>query len=140
LLTQLKKHLPDYMIPSRIISIPQIPLTPNGKIDREQLLSLITDEDDATVYVAPSTATERLVESIWKDVLGLEKISVHQNLFEAGGHSLAGIRIVSRIQKELGCRIGLSDVFINPSISQLSALIEQKTGTTSTIDSETFII
>jgi acyl-CoA synthetase (AMP-forming)/AMP-acid ligase II/acyl carrier protein len=136
---QLKRHLPEYMIPSRIIDVEHIPLTPNGKIDRGQLLSCITEESPQE-YIGPSSETEYLLEAIWKEVLGLEKISMNHNFFEIGGHSLIGIKIVSRVQKELGCKIGLWDVFTHPSIGQLSALIEQKAGLNASVDNEIFII
>ena len=106
----LKTRLPDYMVPAHFMFLAQMPLTPNGKLDRKGL-----PEPDASQlqqhYVAPETALEQQIAAIWADVLRLEQVGLNDNFFEVGGHSLRAIQITSRVQAELGLEVPLVEVF-----------------------------
>ncbi|WLH81392.1 non-ribosomal peptide synthase/polyketide synthase [Pseudomonas sp. FP2335] len=106
----LKARLPDYMVPAHFMFLAQMPLTPNGKLDRKGL-----PEPDASQlqqsYVAPETELEQQIAAIWADVLRLEQVGLNDNFFEVGGHSLLAIQITSRVQAELGLEVPLVEVF-----------------------------
>ncbi|MBC7869663.1 MAG: amino acid adenylation domain-containing protein, partial [Chitinophagaceae bacterium] len=119
--------LPDYMVPSHFVVMEGIPLSPNGKVDRRAL-----PEPDVSLtqaeYVAPRTETERLVAQIWQEVLGLERIGVHDNFFQLGGHSLLGIQLIARLQ-QCGLRVGVAELFSAPSLGALADAIDNQEGT-----------
>ncbi|WDU65426.1 non-ribosomal peptide synthase/polyketide synthase [Pseudomonas poae] len=106
----LKTRLPDYMVPTHFMFLAQMPLTPNGKLDRKGL-----PEPDASLlqqaYVAPETELEHQIAAIWADVLRLPQVGLNDNFFEVGGHSLLAIQITSRVQAELGLEVPLVEVF-----------------------------
>ncbi|MFL1491454.1 non-ribosomal peptide synthase/polyketide synthase [Pseudomonas antarctica] len=106
----LKTRLPDYMVPTHFMCLAQMPLTPNGKLDRKGLPA-----PDASLmqqrYVAPETELEQQVAAIWADVLRLPQVGLDDNFFEVGGHSLLAIQITSRVQVELGLDVPLVEVF-----------------------------
>ncbi|UII73718.1 non-ribosomal peptide synthase/polyketide synthase [Pseudomonas sp. HN11] len=106
----LKAGLPDYMVPTHFMFLAQMPLTPNGKLDRKGL-----PEPDASLlqqaYVAPETELEQQIAAIWADVLRLPQVGMNDNFFEVGGHSLLAIQITSRVQAELGLEVPLLEVF-----------------------------
>ena len=97
----LSQKLPNHCLPAAYISLDILPLTPNGKIDRKALpipqYNLLSENN----FVAPSTATETIIASIWSQTLGLEKISIHDNFFALGGHSLLVIQVINAITQEL---------------------------------------
>jgi acyl-coenzyme A synthetase/AMP-(fatty) acid ligase/acyl carrier protein len=111
----LKTDLPDYMVPAHFMFLAQMPLTPNGKLDRKGL-----PEPDASLmqhtYVAPETELEKQVAAIWADVLRLSQVGLDDNFFEVGGHSLLAIQITSRVQAELGLEVPLVEVFQTESL------------------------
>jgi amino acid adenylation domain-containing protein len=123
---QLLAWLPSYMVPSSIMQLDAIPLTSNGKADRKALESLHVNTQTQT-YKAPSTPIEQTLANIWQEVLGTEQIGVHDNFFEAGGHSLRAVQIVSRIHRELGVKIELREIFAHPTIESLAILVNQQT-------------
>ncbi len=106
----LKARLPDYMVPAHFMFLAQMPLTPNGKLDRKGL-----PEPDASLlqqaYVAPETELEQQIAAIWADILRLPQVGLNDNFFEVGGHSLLAIQITSRVQAELGLEVPLVEVF-----------------------------
>ena len=120
---KLSNKLPDYMIPSYFIRIDQIPLTPNGKVDRRSL-----PEPEIKVggsYLAPRNETDERLVAIWSEALGIdsEKISIDANFFELGGHSLKAVNIVSKIHKAFDVKVPLIEVFKTPKIRDLSEYI-----------------
>ncbi len=122
----LKKYLPDYMIPAAFVRIDQLPLGPNGKIDRVMLPAPTpenTDEDK--VRVGPSTPVEARVVAILAQLLGVQKVGVHDNFFFLGGHSLLGTQLIARARDSFGIELPLRTVFDSPTASQLSAEIER---------------
>ncbi|WP_426220365.1 non-ribosomal peptide synthase/polyketide synthase [Pseudomonas sp. DWRC2-2] len=106
----LKTRLPDYMVPTHFMFLAQMPLTPNGKLDRKGL-----PQPDASLlqqaYVAPETELEQQIAAIWAEVLRLPQVGLNDNFFEVGGHSLLAIQITSRVQAELGLEVPLLEVF-----------------------------
>ena len=126
LLNQLKKLLPEYMIPSGILSIPEIPLTPNGKLDKQSLPKLQSRKSRTNRFVPPSNQTEELIHNIWIAVLQDEDIGIHDNFFESGGHSLLAIKVISEIEKFSGKKFPATTLFTAPTIAELSAMVDQE--------------
>ena len=128
--TELKKHLikklPAYMIPSNFKFLDEMPLTKNGKVDKKTLKSLNTEQLELeTSYVAARNEIDEFIEGVWKDVLRLNKIGIRDNFIALGGHSLAAIRVTSRINEELGMEIPLNKVFNLPTIEEYSNYLEK---------------
>ncbi len=115
----LKQTLPDYMIPSYFVRIDQIPLTPNGKIDRKALPDpLDSAMERGTSYLAPRDEVEQTIVQIWQEVLQVSPIGIEDDFFELGGHSLKATRIVSRMQQELDAVLSLQTFFHYPSVAE----------------------
>ncbi|MBV9790344.1 MAG: amino acid adenylation domain-containing protein, partial [Chloroflexi bacterium] len=125
-------QLPEYMVPAAFVTLPALPKTPNGKIDRKALpVPELQSEIDAT-FVAPTTPIEELLAQIWADVLGVERLGTRSNFFDLGGHSLLGTQIVSRIREAFGVELPLRVVFEAPTVVELAARIEAARGTGTT--------
>jgi amino acid adenylation domain-containing protein/non-ribosomal peptide synthase protein (TIGR01720 family) len=117
----LATQLPDYMIPSLIVPVTEIPLTVNGKVDRRQLLSLAgTPSHDAA---APRDEVEQKLAGIWKDLLGLEQVGIYDSFFELGGHSLLIMRVVAAVREELDAEIPLDTFFELTTIESIARYI-----------------
>ncbi|MCQ8130746.1 alpha/beta fold hydrolase, partial [Methylomonas rivi] len=114
----LQTRLPDYMLPSHILVLPQLPKLPSGKLDRQ---SLPAPERIARTRTAPRNAVEHQLATIWREVLGLEDIGVEDNFFELGGHSLSALRLVSLINRRLDWNLSLSQLLQQPTIAALAA-------------------
>ena len=114
---QLGKHLPEFMVPAAIVTVPVWPLTPNGKIDRKALPA--PDLNSQTEFVAPRNESEQQIADIWCQVLKQPEISVKANFFEAGGHSLLATQIVSRIRKAFNVELSVRALFEAPTIEKL---------------------
>jgi amino acid adenylation domain-containing protein len=122
----LQKNLPDYMIPVGFILLNEIPLTPNGKINREALPNPVQSGfETEKPFTAPANELEELIAGIWADVLGIEKASVLDSFFELGGHSLLMTQIISRIFRIVRVELPLRIMFENPTIRGLSQRIEE---------------
>jgi amino acid adenylation domain-containing protein len=132
----LKELLPDYMIPSNFISVNNMPLNNNGKIDIKRLREIggkmISEED----YAPPTNDTERTFAAIWEKVLKLNKVGINDDFFHIGGHSLKAISIVTEAKKE-GIDINIRDIFEYTTIKDISKQIlnsKNKTYITNTKD------
>jgi tyrocidine synthetase-3 len=123
--TTLGDQLPDYMVPRYFVILDVMPVTPNGKIDRNQLPEPGRDSKFQLVYEAPRNETERKLTAIWEEVLGVEKIGINNNFIDLGGHSLLVISIISNIHKVFNVELQLKDVFDHPTIKELSCLISE---------------
>jgi amino acid adenylation domain-containing protein len=122
---QLTKHLPNHMVPSAYVALEAMPLTPNGKLDRPALpapdASAVVS---ATQFVAPSTPMEERVATVWRDLLGLDKVGIHDNFFDLGGHSLLLLQAHTRLSAlaaEHHSALTLVDMFTHSTIQALAA-------------------
>ncbi|HSS49829.1 MAG TPA: thioesterase domain-containing protein, partial [Thermoanaerobaculia bacterium] len=122
----LRDKLPDFMLPSAIVALPALPLTPSGKVDRKALPE--PDSGPAPGFVAPRTAVEEVLAEIWAELLGTAHIGVHDNFFERGGHSLLAVLLMDRIEKRLGTTLPLAALFSAPTLEALAALAETAGG------------
>ncbi|PFZ81315.1 non-ribosomal peptide synthetase, partial [Bacillus pseudomycoides] len=121
--SELSKELPNYMIPSYFVKLTQMPLTPNGKVDRKALLELEGNLQTGTEYEAPRTVIEVQLAEIWKEVLGLKQVGVKDNFFDIGGHSLRATILISKIHKEMNVSISLREIFRFPTLQQMAGRI-----------------
>lgn len=125
-LAELKNHLPEYMVPSAIVTLPALPRTSNGKLDRAALPAPNpTAAKPADSFIAPKTELEEKVAAIWAGVLGLERVGTMDNFFDLGGHSLLGLRLVNQLREALGEPMALAVVFEAPTPGAMSALLEK---------------
>ncbi len=120
--TYLRKLLPDYMVPSAFAFLDTIPLTPNGKVDREALPIPGADLPDHLVagYVAPRNHVEQVMAEIWAEVLGVQKVGVFDHFFELGGHSISATRLIARLNSTFQVDLPLKSIFIEPTIAGMS--------------------
>jgi amino acid adenylation domain-containing protein len=123
ILAWLRNKLPEYMIPSALVEIDRIPLTENGKTDRNALPVPNTLEETGEVYVAPHNETEAQLAAIWQQILGKEKISIRDNFFDLGGHSLKAIQLMARINTAFLIRINIQTIFKEATIENLAEQI-----------------
>ena len=124
--TYLEERLPDYMQPSLVTILDQLPLTSNGKVDRTALEAMggPLDLNKKRDNTEPSTPMETQLAEIWRDVLGLDSIGVHANFFKLGGHSLLATLVMARLIEEYGVHISVKDLFEQPTVAQLAAFIQ----------------
>ena len=99
----LKQRLPDFMVPTSLMALVTMPLTPTGKIDR-QALPQPDFAADRELYVAPRTLIEQQISEIWAQLLKLDRVGIHDNFFELGGYSLVGIQMIARLRQVLSSR------------------------------------
>ncbi|OMQ08259.1 non-ribosomal peptide synthetase [[Flexibacter] sp. ATCC 35103] len=137
-ISELKKHLPYYMIPMAVIPVKEFPLTPNQKIDRKSLtqrdIEQNINQDD---FKAPVSHLEKKISEFWKEVLNINTpLSITNNFFSLGGHSLNAVKLIGLISKNLSLTITLKTIFDYPTIEALGGhLSELKPGKLITIPS-----
>ena len=122
----LQSKLPEYMLPAQIIPLVALPLSPNGKVNRNALpapedLTLRQEEP----LVAPRTPIEEMLVEIWSAVLHRTPISIHDNFFELGGHSLLATQTIARLRTTLQIELPLRSLFEAPTIATLAPKVEQ---------------
>jgi aspartate racemase len=122
----LKQKLPEYMVPSAFLFLDALPLTPNGKVDRRALPAPEGRPELEEGYVAPRTPTEEVLSRIWAQVLGLDRVGVHDNFFDLGGHSLLAVRLFSQIEKSFDRHLPLAAIFQGPTVAQLASLLQDE--------------
>lgn len=121
----LKLKLPDFMVPSHLIELETMPLTPSGKVDRKSLPAPATTRPALeAAYAEPRTEIEEALAQIWAAVLGLDKVGLHDNFFELGGHSLLGTQLISRVRTALQLEVPLRWLFEVPTVAGLAERIE----------------
>ncbi|MFI5618577.1 amino acid adenylation domain-containing protein [Streptomyces sp. NPDC051567] len=126
---ELREHLagslPDYMVPAVFVTLDALPLTPSGKVDRRALPEpeVHTDRLDSD-YAAPRDATEEILAAVWAEVLGVERVGIHDNFFHLGGDSILSIQVVSRARQQ-GLQLTSKLLFLHQSIAALSRLVER---------------
>ncbi|WP_339251672.1 amino acid adenylation domain-containing protein [Sporosarcina sp. FSL W8-0480] len=122
----LRKELPSFMIPSFVAEIEEIPLTINGKVDKNALQEIEYERQDE--YVAPRNPVEEMLCSIFEEVLSIEQVGVTDNFFELGGHSLRAMGVVNLIEERMEKRIGFKYIFENPTPELLSKYVMELEG------------
>ncbi len=123
LIEKLGERLPGYMVPGAFVRLDEIPLTPNGKINRKGLPAPVMEGWET--YVKPRTRLEELLAEMWGDLLGLEEVSVKANFFDLGGNSLLGATFINRLQAKLGEYLYLIALFDAPTIEELGVYLEE---------------
>lgn len=118
----LAKWLPEHMIPSSTVFIPKFPTTPSGKIDAAALPKPETKKETPAKQ-AHADSLEKSIAAIWGDVLGRDNIGREDNFFDLGGHSIALVRVHTRLVADLGADLKLVDLFANPTVSRMAKLI-----------------
>ena len=118
------QSLPDYMVPQHIVALGQVPLLPNGKVNRNALPEPIWAVRATTAGEAPRGPVEEALARIWSEVLKVESIGRDDDFFDLGGHSLAAMRALSRIEKEFGRKLRLVSLFEAPTLQAQARLID----------------
>lgn len=121
----LKDRLPQYMIPSTVVSIDEIPRTINGKVDKARLPAPAGRPDGAAGYEPPESDAERLIAGIWEDLLDVRPVGRVDNFFELGGHSMLAVRMMSEIQRLADRSIPLAALFQDPTVAHLAAILSR---------------
>ncbi|MFG6206639.1 non-ribosomal peptide synthetase [Pseudomonas retamae] len=119
---QLEASLPAHMVPAYVLRLERLPLTPNGKLDRKNLPKPDISQLQQA-YVAPQTALEQQLASIWQDVLKLEQVGISDNFFELGGDSIISIQVVSRA-RQAGIRFTPKDLFQHQTVAALAMVAQ----------------
>jgi acyl-CoA synthetase (AMP-forming)/AMP-acid ligase II/acyl carrier protein len=121
----LRRQLPEYMVPTAIVVLESLPLTPNGKVDRKALPTPeagLAELDQQ--YVAPRSEIERMVADVVSEVLQVQQVGIHADLFRLGAHSLSMMRIASRLSEAFDAQLPLQAVFDSPSVAAMAEIIE----------------
>ncbi|BAY25366.1 amino acid adenylation [Calothrix sp. NIES-2100] len=121
----LREKLPEYMVPSAIVILEALPLTPSGKLDRRALPAPDLHSQLSDKYVAPRNPIEEILSLIWAQVLKVEQVGIDDNFFELGGHSLLATQLISRVRTSLKVELPLRSLFAAPTVAQLSQKIQQ---------------
>jgi amino acid adenylation domain-containing protein/non-ribosomal peptide synthase protein (TIGR01720 family) len=119
----LQARLPDHMVPAAFVELERIPLTVNGKVDRSSLPEPDARPSQAD-HVAPDGEVEATLAEIWVEVLGLERVGVHDNFFEVGGDSLSSMRVISRVRQAFEVDVPVRALFESPTIAELAEQVE----------------
>ena len=124
LLGYLAEYLPGYMVPNHIVQLTQFPLNANGKIDRKRLFELADKQQQQTI-IPPQNAIETQLLTIWQTVLQQNNISVTDDFFALGGHSLAAIKVIAKIRQQMGCELANDLLFHHKTIRALAGHLQQ---------------
>jgi aryl carrier-like protein len=118
---RLAETLPEYMVPDRIVLLDKLPLTANGKVDRNALAEWQPAEAAVpTHYMAPTGETERALAGMWEQILGRQGVGVYDNFFDLGGSSVQAVQLQSRIKEELGREVRIIEIFKHSTITALA--------------------
>jgi amino acid adenylation domain-containing protein len=123
----LATKLPDYFIPYEIKIIKELPITPNGKLDKKALVNNYNQNHiEGVVHTEPRTESEKLVATIWKESLNIDQIDIFSNFFEIGGNSIRAVKLIFEIKKQTGKQIPISSLFENSTVEKFAKLIEKE--------------
>ena len=114
----LAERLPAYMVPAAVVALDALPLTVNGKLDKRALPA--PEYQDVDRYRAPADPVEETLAGIYAQILGVERVGVDDSFFDLGGHSLTAMRLVARVQAELGVEVPVQTVFDEPTVARLA--------------------
>ncbi|HEY2915575.1 MAG TPA: phosphopantetheine-binding protein, partial [Candidatus Angelobacter sp.] len=121
----LKQRLPEYMAPSTFVLLDKLPLTATGKLDRAALPEPDrSHRERESAFTAPRNAVEETLVEIFNEVLGIEKVGIHDNFFDFGGHSLLATRVVARIRKMFNTELPLRRFFESPTVAEVAELLK----------------
>ncbi|MEH7653431.1 non-ribosomal peptide synthetase, partial [Bacillus safensis] len=123
---RLSELLPSYMIPAFFVQMEQMPLTPNGKIDRNSLAKQKKQLHTENEFVVSRNSVEEGLVDIWREILGVQRVGVKDNFFDIGGHSLRATNLAAKINKKFKVDISLREIFSDPTIEQLATIIENR--------------
>ncbi|MBD6618566.1 amino acid adenylation domain-containing protein [Komarekiella sp. 'clone 1'] len=133
----LQNKLLDYMLPNAFMILEALPLTSNGKVDRQALPMPDVRPELEVAYVVPQTEIEKTIASVWQKALNLEKIGIHDNFFEIGGHSLLLVTVHSQLQEILKAELSTLDLFRYPTINSLAEYLTSPNATALLQDNDT---
>ncbi|MEH2000618.1 MAG: amino acid adenylation domain-containing protein [Nostoc sp.] len=123
----LREQLPEYMMPSTFIMLKALPLTPNGKVNRSALPESNGDRPElAATYEPPQTEVERAIANIWQQMLHVEKVGIHDNFFDIGGHSLLLVQVHAKLREIFLTNISVINLFEYPTINSLAKYLTRK--------------
>ncbi|MEM9490272.1 MAG: non-ribosomal peptide synthetase, partial [Myxococcota bacterium] len=122
---RLRQSLPEYMVPGALIALKRFPVTQHGKLDYPALRRLREANAANRPYQAPTGETERLIADIWCDVLQVERVGIHDNFFDLGGHSLLMAKVHGQLRERLAPDLSMVDLFRYPTISALVSYLAQ---------------
>jgi amino acid adenylation domain-containing protein len=122
--TKLKALLPEYMVPQALVLVDDLPLLPNGKVDRKRLPAPDWTRAESASFVKPRTATEQQLAGIWSEILGVSRVGVHDDFFELGGHSLLAAQLVARVTESMQIGLPLRRLFDAPTIAGLAEHVD----------------
>jgi amino acid adenylation domain-containing protein len=126
--SRLGESLPPYMIPTSFVGLDEVPLTATGKVDRRRLPEPVDRHATAErefSFVAPRSPVERFLAECWCDLLNVNKVGIHDNFFDLGGHSLTATQLVSRVRDQFDLELPLASVFERPTVEQLAVEVVQ---------------
>jgi amino acid adenylation domain-containing protein len=131
----LATELPEYMVPSRFTFLDEMPLLPNGKVNRKALPKNLPERPELSeMYLAPNTDLQKQLCQVWSDLLGIDKVGLRDNFFELGGTSLKAIRMAAELKRALRAEVPVVKVFQYPTIEKLAHYLSGAEGTTNPID------
>jgi amino acid adenylation domain-containing protein len=119
----LSGRLPAFLVPSAFVVLDDLPITPNGKVDRRALAGIEPVHHEEAAHA--TTPTEEILCAVWSEVLGIEQVGLHSGFFELGGHSLKAAQLASRIAMALGVEIPLRAVFESPTVASMAVQIDE---------------
>ena len=122
----LESSLPDFQVPSIFMRLEELPLNPNGKVDRKALPEPDAREGAKSTFEPPRSETSKLLASLWAKHLDTEKIGLNDSFFDLGGHSLLAIRILTRIREEFAVELSLQEFLEATTIARLEKIIEAR--------------
>jgi amino acid adenylation domain-containing protein len=124
----LRERLPEYMVPGSFGWVEALPRTASGKLDRRALPDHDGEAPAATAYVAPRGELEARLAALWSEVLGVERVGVHDDFFDLGGQSILATRLVARVRDELGCELPVAELLTGPTIEQMARSVMGEKG------------
>ncbi|MES1241992.1 MAG: amino acid adenylation domain-containing protein [Acidobacteriota bacterium] len=122
----LRAALPEYMVPAALIVLPGLPLTANGKVDRKALpVPELASQEPEDASSVPRTAVEERLVELWKSLLGIDQVGIHDSLFQLGGNSLTSIQLLVRVREAYGVDVPLRSLFEEPTVAGLAAQVDR---------------
>lgn len=125
----LRTRLPEFMVPWRLMAIPAVPLSTNGKVDRAALPAPpaeVAEGSAPEADEAPRTEVERRIAAIWQEVLGVPRVGLHQNFFDLGGHSLLLVQVFDRLRASFGEGLSMTELLRHPTVSAMAERLSQR--------------